>query len=1665
MAAALLQYQACLGILVRLQVEDLSLLKADFDRLGRGLSLREFVSAMLERVRWDVESVVAFIEDLVELFAQVDVNGDGAMEWEEFTSAIIEGGMGTSSDATEWRDMKYEENPRFAGGGAGGGGGSGTARPPKRVQLVPECRRLLLYESTRPVVAILDPTALLSPDGDTSSTSRGESEAGGDRGGGSSSMAAARNASGLEGGGEVLVSFSPTLSVVNSFHPLCYTPGYRRDQDEVRSERSPVQALKYLSGVELLAVSAGDLKLTFWAAGILTATSTSALETPVPLAVVHTPRPQRVLEWSAPTQRLFSISADLVITVWRVTAGRTGRCDVTRLASLKQHADLLQDLLVLNTDTLVSCGMDSLICLWDTQTLTPKGTRQGHRRGVRLLAKLSSQLFLSAGFEGDVLGWDVAALATTPVFRLGGHTAPVCCLQLIASSALASRNERVLRDAALSSSSSAVAAAATALLADQALTVDDDGWFKWWTLADVLLGSTESSDAAAEQSSSGSNSSSRRCLQTFRVGADAYPWKAHSLAVLQHGQTVVAAGPTHTLKLLERVRVRPPALASSVVLYNSVSFTLLTTADRELRIWDAASGALVRTYSGVVAADITCVDLDARQRKIVLGTQRGELVVLNYLNGAVLKHWTPHQLHVAALLYCKEDQCVLTASWDKSVRLYDDNAGENTNALLRCVTDAHDADIKCLAYCYALSLFASGSTDGAIKIWDYIYFLLEDTCSVPGSGTGEGGSSASLATHAAVHADVNALEFVEPYPLLLSAHENGMVCVWGLASTHKPTTLLVCFHPMAASPMGSSVPLHAAERSGAKREGVSCCQIFYDEDGGDVVASDIRRGRFLLLCGGTHGAVSVSDLSQVIAKSYVRAFREESLPSSHARSYNPRRRFLRQGKNAKRLRSRHSTTSGSSMGGATHHDDTEAAGDGNAHYSALRIEAADVMSAALWRAHTGSIRSLRIVDEPRAILTCASDKGIKVWTFGGVCVGNLAHRTARGGAKAASISSAAKNNGAWRWEIDTEAAARAKRAHAEAIWDEMKASKLKSAALRHQSVVDQGQKRRRWRAAGLTVSTSTPTLDPSLPRPESTVSGAASKDQCKSDTSLVVLGEDAVGGGADEGEQREPASEAARLFQQLHGEMTWKQSDLQVARQAAWELERAKFQQRMKKIMRAKHAASKLRQSDANSYGVEAPSSVIASANQAPVYQADTVALFESDDVTLALGDASLLPAFDKSAQALPYHDKDNWCIGSLNRERQMYTNLHYEHARRSQALVARLPRHRRGSASSREPIDLTPSLFLLEKLGTSCVVVENALPLSKAKPEPRHKLPRAEGDTEAPLVAHASMQELIRQYDRLMQDPPTEDDEERWRRTTKLLADVPKKAARRGSAYAQHARPPPHASQDDAEAAVQPSMSVKKVSSAPSSRRRPRSPATRPISSAKAKTKLKEAEGGRRGRAEPAESAATKKLRMRSDAALLRQERFGPHSRDDVVSIYRTFHKLDKDQSGTITLRELRDGAGLFSGSSLQDNIMSIFSSIDSDQSGHIDLSELLAAIFGGDSEPAPAVLQDIFRFCHLLEVAERAKKATKRQLTPAQLKELFALFKLYDVDRNGSIDADELFSALRYNDKFYESSSRGSQGQLTREDVQQIIAHFDVNTSATLDIDEFVELFREDA
>ncbi|RHY13447.1 hypothetical protein DYB36_004466 [Aphanomyces astaci] len=523
---------SCLDIMMRLHVEDLAGVKAAFESYGRdGLDLEAFVRIMVERLVWTPSTVVDLVYELVDLFGHIVINGQGTMVWEDFTSALIEAGMATGLDETHWRDMKYEDNVLFV---------DRTSRQPKHVEYISEIRKLIVFEGTRPVMQIYDPTAILASEAAESVDDPGN---------------------------------APTsLPLTHEIHPLAYTSGYRRDQDAVRSEHSP--AIKYLTTLDILAVSAGDLKLSFWNCAIMFTS-----EIPTPMELVATEHPQRILEWAPKPSRLFTVSIDNRILVWTVIVKGNKKCSAACTAILDKHSDIVQDLLLVNDDTLVSCSMDSLLYIWDPNTLECKSTRAGHKRGIRTLAKHSSTVFVSA----------------------------------------------------------------------------------------------------------------------------------------------------------------------------------------EIQVWDALTGALLHVFRNVTKSDITQVVFDSLQRKCI----GGELFVLNAANGALLKTFPRHSNQISCLVYCKEDMCVLSASWDKSLRVYDDMA--TNNPLLRSISDAHESDIKCLAYSHSLSLVATGSNDGHIKIWDFVYFLLEQQHHTT--------------------SEVNCLVFVEPFPVLVSGHENGDVHVYTVRPAAIPQLL------------------------------------------------------------------------------------------------------------------------------------------------------------------------------------------------------------------------------------------------------------------------------------------------------------------------------------------------------------------------------------------------------------------------------------------------------------------------------------------------------------------------------------------------------------------------------------------------------------------------------------------------------------------------------------------------------------------------------------------------------------------------------------------------------------------------------------------------------------------------------------------------------------
>lgn len=117
-------------------------------------------------------------------------------------------------------------------------------------------------------------------------------------------------------------------------------------------------------------------------------------------------------------------------------------------------------------------------------------------------------------------------------------------------------------------------------------------------------------------------------------------------------------------------------------------------------------------------SDITAMCFDDRQRKWIIGNQAGQIQVFNGMNGALMKEGVSHKSEVTAVFYDVADKCIISTSWDRRVRVHDEEPAEKVKEL-RVVENAHNADVGCLAHSFEASLVATACSNLVIRVWDF----------------------------------------------------------------------------------------------------------------------------------------------------------------------------------------------------------------------------------------------------------------------------------------------------------------------------------------------------------------------------------------------------------------------------------------------------------------------------------------------------------------------------------------------------------------------------------------------------------------------------------------------------------------------------------------------------------------------------------------------------------------------------------------------------------------------------------------------------------------------------------------------------------------------------------------------------------------------------------
>ena len=194
--------------------------------------------------------------------------------------------------------------------------------------------------------------------------------------------------------------------------------------------------------------------------------------------------------------------------------------------------------------------------------------------------------------------------------------------------------------------------------------------------------------------------------------------------------------------------------------YNPNGNFFITAAGRSLKLWDALTGRLEKSFVNIVDSTITTVCIDDRLRRIVVGTNNGKVQVFNINSGSHMKDFPAHKTEVSALTFCPrvpgdELKYVLSGAWDGRVICNNDVAhdyGVNSSSMVKNVVP-HDSDVTVIAHSSVHQVVASGSADNSVCFYDW--------------------ALGSTPIRITLSAGVSAMVFLDPLPLLVVADGTG----------------------------------------------------------------------------------------------------------------------------------------------------------------------------------------------------------------------------------------------------------------------------------------------------------------------------------------------------------------------------------------------------------------------------------------------------------------------------------------------------------------------------------------------------------------------------------------------------------------------------------------------------------------------------------------------------------------------------------------------------------------------------------------------------------------------------------------------------------------------------------------------------------------------------
>ena len=231
--------------------------------------------------------------------------------------------------------------------------------------------------------------------------------------------------------------------------------------------------------------------------------------------------------------------------------------------------------------------------------------------------------------------------------------------------------------------------------------------------------------------------------------------------------------------------------------FNKYYQQFFVTSFRDVSVYNK-DGNLFKVYSKLVKNEhfdtevkIKSFIFDDNYRKFYLGFSNGAILLFNAGNGSLIKpinetetekdgiqYFTySHTKEVTSMYYYNDEDndnenlILLSVSHDSLINVYNETNSEESEKL-RSIKGGHtlkgkQLEIYCLDFSQQLAFFATGSSDSLVVVWNFELSKIEDILYLQNNNKNE-------------KINVYTVKFLDPYPLIAVGYSDGQFLIWGI---------------------------------------------------------------------------------------------------------------------------------------------------------------------------------------------------------------------------------------------------------------------------------------------------------------------------------------------------------------------------------------------------------------------------------------------------------------------------------------------------------------------------------------------------------------------------------------------------------------------------------------------------------------------------------------------------------------------------------------------------------------------------------------------------------------------------------------------------------------------------------------------------------------------